>query len=1035
MGSTVNTVRPTFHLASTGCANSFEIHLSESEDTDVENPIWSSGALSSNINIYPEDAIGLLPGQNYKWKMRLNPDGEPGPWSNIFDFSISDYSLDEPSGNNINNVNPTFYFTVPLDIASYELRISNFDDQMVDIGNMFNQNITGSPFQLPSDLSVGLMPGEYYYWKLIFYDSNDNILGDMDYYNRRNQFRIKAIGLSSPSNNSTVSTMTPSFIWNGVTGIPNYELSISQSDDPQVEDPFFTESVSGTFYQYPQFAEIQLESGQIYYWKVIPIDENDNRGEPNQIWKFTIMNSNESDLNTDFSFGESESDSNNNSDDDNGSSWDSDDNSDNEADFSWNDDSEEEGCTDLSACNYSSTAQIDDGSCEYTYDCNGVCGGNKVLDDCGICGGYNSPNTGNCDCAGIPDGDAEEDCAGVCNGDAEIDICGTCNGSVTNPDYCQGCTDSEACNYDSNVQIDDGSCEYITDCLGVCGGSAVIDDCGICNGDNVDMDCAGICNGDAEEDCAGVCNGDAEIDICGTCNGTATDESQCSGCTDSEACNYSPDAGIDDGSCEYIVDCFGTCGGSAVIDDCEICNGNNESMDCAGICNGDAEEDCAGVCNGNAQEDVCGICNGTATDESQCSGCTDSEACNYDANAGIDDGSCEYTMDCAGVCGGSAVIDDCEICDGGNQNMDCAGVCGGESILDCAGVCGGVSVLDCMGVCGGDALEDVCGICNGNANQLSDCEDEEDFYQTSVVSSSTSYASDLNLAVSTKPEFSVSNGQQNSLKDIIVSLLAVVTDANEYIIYFSYNQNMESNFNSISLTNNQVQATLDGSDLEWDSTIYIQVVAQKDGDLVGELSSIQVVNLPKKPGSEDQVAFSIILDEGSIEPSFEVINPVTNATSYNLDVSTNIEMTEIINSSSIFENLLNSYPNSAPVLSFGNTYYFQVNSFDEEGPHGLPSSVISLFIPNVVPPNLNDEFSWESTIPESNKYLFQISTTDDFSSIVFESNVDGLSYSFSYESLDPGTVYYWKVQGLDVNDNLFGDSSNIRFFETEGSKS
>ena len=59
---------------------------------------------------------------------------------------------------------------------------------------------------------------------------------------------------------------------------------------------------------------------------------------------------------------------------------------------------------------------------------------------------------------------------------------------------------------------------------------------------------------------------------------------------------------------------------------------------------------------------------------------------------------------------------------------------------------------------------------------------------------------------------------------------------------------------------------------------------------------------------------------------FEVINPVTNVTSYNLAISTNIEMTEIINSSSIFEDVLNSYPNSAPILSYGNTYYFQVNS-------------------------------------------------------------------------------------------------------------
>ena len=38
--------------------------------------------------------------------------------------------------------------------------------------------------------------------------------------------------------------------------------------------------------------------------------------------------------------------------------------------------------------------------------------------------------------------------------------------------------------------------------------------------------------------------------------------------------------------------------------------------------------------------DGCGVCDG---DDSSCSGCTDSEAPNYDSDATIDDGSCIYT--------------------------------------------------------------------------------------------------------------------------------------------------------------------------------------------------------------------------------------------------------------------------------------------------------------------------------------------------------------------------------------------------------
>ena len=64
------------------------------------------------------------------------------------------------------------------------------------------------------------------------------------------------------------------------------------------------------------------------------------------------------------------------------------------------------------------------------------------------------------------------------------------------PPVIPGCTDSNACNYNSSSTEDDGSCIYAeenfdcdgncivtTDCLGICNGTAVVDECGICNGD------------------------------------------------------------------------------------------------------------------------------------------------------------------------------------------------------------------------------------------------------------------------------------------------------------------------------------------------------------------------------------------------------------------------------------------------------------------------------------------------------------------------------------------------------------------------
>ena len=87
---------------------------------------------------------------------------------------------------------------------------------------------------------------------------------------------------------------------------------------------------------------------------------------------------------------------------------------------------------------------------------------------------------------------------------------------------------------------------------------------------------------------------------------------------DMSACNYDPNAVIDDGSCEYELDCAGDCGGDAVVDDCGVCDGGNTDQDCTGECFGDAEYDCSGVCNGDADFDVCGVCNGDETDPVNC---------------------------------------------------------------------------------------------------------------------------------------------------------------------------------------------------------------------------------------------------------------------------------------------------------------------------------------------------------------------------------------------------------------------------------
>jgi len=137
------------------------------------------------------------------------------------------------------------------------------------------------------------------------------------------------------------------------------------------------------------------------------------------------------------------------------------------------------------------------------------------------------------------------------------------------------------------------------------------------------------------------------------------DNNSCStiyGCTDPDACNYNPDAGCDDGSC------FGL---SACMDEM-ACNFNEfatcDDGSCQGLlgcvdqtaCNFDANATCDdGSCQGLLgcmSESACNFDANATCDDISCvfPGCMDPLACNFDPIAACDDGSCDGLIGCNG---------------------------------------------------------------------------------------------------------------------------------------------------------------------------------------------------------------------------------------------------------------------------------------------------------------------------------------------------------------------------------------------------
>jgi hypothetical protein len=176
-----------------------------------------------------------------------------------------------------------------------------------------------------------------------------------------------------------------------------------------------------------------------------------------------------------------------------------------------------------------------------------------------------------------------------------------------------GCTDSSACNYVPSATNDDGSCEYVYDCAGTCGGELELDCCGVCGGDN--SQCSDCCGMPFPEDCSSACY----ADNCGTCDDDATND--------------------------CVQDCAGTWGGDSVVDECGICGGSGIT-DGTCDCDGNVLDE-LGVCGGECPYDFDG--NGTCDDQ-EIYGCTYPSASNYNSEATSDDGSCVLEPCTGGDC-------------------------------------------------------------------------------------------------------------------------------------------------------------------------------------------------------------------------------------------------------------------------------------------------------------------------------------------------------------------------------------------------
>ena len=406
------------------------------------------------------------------------------------------------------------------------------------------------------------------------------------------------------------------------------------------------------------------------------------------------------------------------------------------------------------ACNYNDAANLDDGSCEYA-DCNGVCPAIAVTDNCGECAGGaidegvawcgETSGANCCDCDGIPNGtayinllcidsDNNNGCVGGDTGNADCliieiesgvlfesnSVDDTIQVFVTNLDTLKS-LDIEF-QYNSNVlQIKDKVDEVGTPgfSLGTILESYYEIDYEnfVVNEDSMKTIFMLYYEPNTEADSVMYFTNvkenifnivletrDIASDITTqiiinkiSINEILMDNSNWvggeilvvlpTGCTDESACNFDPNAGEDDGSCAYELDCNGACGGP-LLNTC-IGGGGDDQSTC----------ETAGGYWSVSGYDICEVCAGTDTDSDQCF-CTE-ENIIYDCN-----GDCPPIEDCPNE---FSFTEGCAF-----QDTNCSDVCvgGATERYPCEQDC--VAILLSTEEWGGIAYEDNCGVCISN---------------------------------------------------------------------------------------------------------------------------------------------------------------------------------------------------------------------------------------------------------------------------------------------------------------------------------
>jgi len=198
-----------------------------------------------------------------------NSSSESLSTSNSSLYTLSNVVLTSPTkGNKICNASVQFTWDEQVIVGggiTYTLVVST-------LGNLDSPIINNTSLTVSSYSTTVLIAGNIkYYWRVRAITSQ--ITGewsDISYFTYGSTTPLEMAVLLTPVNNTTVCNSGTTFTWNAITGVSQYDLSITSDSDFQ-NVVFENTGIFGTSYT----SNSSLASG-IYYWRVRGINETCN---------------------------------------------------------------------------------------------------------------------------------------------------------------------------------------------------------------------------------------------------------------------------------------------------------------------------------------------------------------------------------------------------------------------------------------------------------------------------------------------------------------------------------------------------------------------------------------------------------------------------------------------------------------------------------------------------------------------------------------------------------------------------------------